>query len=160
MKTFIDIYEAVDPPDHPDAWTPEEKRHVVSVAKKTTCVDTLLTAMGLEPKDWSVTGKAEIAKALFNTNCTVFSHPPDPIAKIPVNRPVRPDPRTFRSFPEEATCPICGTNDDGTTVLVAIAGTTKGSRANAKPMHLSCAVVREWDDLLKMAFMRPDSESQ
>jgi hypothetical protein len=56
------------------------------------------------------------------------------------NRGTRPRPRTFEHFPEEATCPVCGTSDDGECVLIAIDGTEEGSVVEAQPTHLSCAV--------------------
>lgn len=70
---------------------------------------------------------------------------------VAVQRVVRPGPRTFQHFPETAKCPICGTNDDGETVLVQIAGTAKDYIAEAKPMHLACAVATQWDSCLGIA---------
>jgi hypothetical protein len=57
-----------------------------------------------------------------------------------VSRGIRPRPRTFEHFPEEATCPVCSTSDDGKCVLIAIDGTEEGSIVEAQPIHLSCAV--------------------
>lgn len=55
-------------------------------------------------------------------------------------RPVRPWPRTFTHFPEDTTCPVCGTNDDGETVLMPIDGTQDANLCEAQPIHLACAV--------------------
>lgn len=60
------------------------------------------------------------------------------------SRSVRPEPRTFESFPEDSICPICLTNDDGKTVLVAIQGTSEDGICEAIPMHLACAVAKIW----------------
>ena len=38
-------------------------------------------------------------------------------------RNTREDPFAFEQFPETATCPVCGTNDEGKCVLVPIDGT-------------------------------------
>jgi hypothetical protein len=73
-----------------------------------------------------------------------------------LNRVVRPDPRTFTHFPLDAKCPICGTNDDGKTVLVAISGTAKDGISEAKPMHLTCAVAKQWDEEMSIASTWPN----
>jgi hypothetical protein len=75
-----------------------------------------------------------------------------------LQRMVRPDPRTFTSFPPDAKCPICGTNDDGKTVLVQIAGTAKDGIAEAKPMHLACAVAKQWDEGMGIALTWPNAQ--
>ena len=49
-------------------------------------------------------------------------------------------PRTFEQFPEDVTCPVCQTNDQGQCVLVQIDGTGDGNIAEAVPVHLACAV--------------------
>lgn len=71
----------------------------------------------------------------------------------------RPDPRSFTHFPEKSKCPICGTNDDGKCVLVEIAGTANDGIAEAKPMHLSCAVAKQWDDGMQMGFTWPNEKA-
>jgi hypothetical protein len=68
----------------------------------------------------------------------------NPVTSPPV-RNRREKPRTFQSFPEGATCPICRTNDDGETVLVPIIGTQDGHLVQCQPMHLGCAVISIWD---------------
>jgi len=73
-----------------------------------------------------------------------------------VQRVVRPDPRTFTSFPPDLKCPICGTNDDGKTVLVEIAGTAKDGIAEAMPIHLVCAVAKQWDEGMGIALTWPN----
>lgn len=82
------------------------------------------------------------------------ARPLPPVANS--TRPVRPDPRTFQSFPPDTTCPICGTNDDGKTVLVVISGGEKGDIAEAKPMHLACAVAKQWDEGMGIAMTWPN----
>ena len=74
-------------------------------------------------------------------------------------RMVRPDPRTFTNFPADSTCPICGTNDDGKTVLVEISGTAKEGIAEGKPMHLACAVAKQWDEGMGIALTWPNASS-
>lgn len=71
-------------------------------------------------------------------------------------RVVRPDPRTFAHFPQDSTCPICGTSDDGKTVLVQIAGTEKNGVSEAKPMHLACAVAKQWNEEMNIAITWPN----
>lgn len=62
-----------------------------------------------------------------------------------MSRPFRAGPRTFDTFPKDSKCPVCGTNDDGKTVLVPIVGTEDLNIAEALPVHLSCAVMEGWD---------------
>ena len=58
------------------------------------------------------------------------------------DRPVRNlrNLKAFESFPEEAVCPICKTNDDGQTLLLAIDGTGDGRIAAVKASHVACAL--------------------
>lgn len=48
--------------------------------------------------------------------------------------------RTFkhRNITGKEVCPICNTNKDGETVLIAIDGTQKGNIAQAIQFHLAC----------------------
>lgn len=62
-----------------------------------------------------------------------------------MSRGVRPKPRTFERFPEDVTCPVCGTNDEGESVLIPIDGTTDGLVVKCQPIHLGCAVASNWD---------------
>jgi hypothetical protein len=73
----------------------------------------------------------------------------------PLQRPVRQHPRTFARFPADSTCPICGTTDEGETVLVPIAGTLDGNISEARPMHMACCVPRQWDEGLQLALNWP-----
>jgi len=75
-----------------------------------------------------------------------------------MNRPIKEGPRTFDHFPEKAICPICQSNDDGVTVLVPIAGTEEGSIVEAKPVHLECSIIDQWDDGMQLGFSRRDNE--
>jgi hypothetical protein len=51
--------------------------------------------------------------------------------------------RTFEHFPQHTTCPVCGTNEDKTCVLVGINGTQEGRNIQAQPFHLECLDL-EW----------------
>lgn len=42
-------------------------------------------------------------------------------------------------------------------MLVEISGTAKDGIAEGKPMHLSCAVAKTWDEKMGVAFTRPNS---
>jgi len=46
--------------------------------------------------------------------------------------------RTFDSFPDIATCPICGTNKEGECFLLPIDGTEEGDICEAQPTHTAC----------------------
>lgn len=70
-------------------------------------------------------------------------------------RSTRPGPRTFAHFPDDLKCPICDTNDDGVMVLIPIAGTEDGNNMQAQPMHLGCAVIRQWDEGMQMGICWP-----
>lgn len=53
-------------------------------------------------------------------------------------------PRTFDHFPPNATCPVCGTNEDAECVLLGIDGTQDGNKEEAKIVHLWCAVATRY----------------
>jgi len=46
--------------------------------------------------------------------------------------------RTFEHFPEESSCPLCGTNRDEKCFLVPIDGTQEGKNIEAQPTHVKC----------------------
>ena len=46
--------------------------------------------------------------------------------------------RTFDHFPEDSKCPLCGTNKDKETFLIAISGTKDGHICEAQPTHVEC----------------------
>jgi len=48
--------------------------------------------------------------------------------------------RVFKGFNQSGkdVCPVCGTNDDKETVLVAIDGTQEGNNCQAIQVHLDC----------------------
>lgn len=52
--------------------------------------------------------------------------------------------RTFEHFPETATCPICGKNEDKECRLIGIDGTGDGSIEQAQPVHVECLMAAEW----------------
>lgn len=45
----------------------------------------------------------------------------------------------FKNFPQDATCPICGTNENGECFLMPIDGTERGNFCEAVPTHRICA---------------------
>lgn len=62
--------------------------------------------------------------------------------EVPVDRPTRPELRTFDHFPEGDTCPLCGTSDDGTCILVGIDNTQRDRIEEAQPIHVGCIRLR------------------
>lgn len=46
--------------------------------------------------------------------------------------------RTFEHFPEDDTCPVCGSGEDKECVLIEIQGTKQGNVAEAQPVHAEC----------------------
>lgn len=46
--------------------------------------------------------------------------------------------RTFEKFPENARCPMCGTNEDKECFLIPIDGTDDGCVCEAQPAHTEC----------------------
>jgi len=46
--------------------------------------------------------------------------------------------RTFKHFPKEKKCPICGKSDDKECILAGIEGTQEGNNMEALPIHLDC----------------------
>lgn len=47
---------------------------------------------------------------------------------------------TFEHFPEDATCPICGTNKNAECYLVPIKGTGDGKICEKQPTHVECVM--------------------
>lgn len=48
--------------------------------------------------------------------------------------------RTFKHFPKNIKCPVCGTNRDDRCFLLPIDGTGDGTICEAQPTHVSCLV--------------------
>lgn len=46
--------------------------------------------------------------------------------------------RTFKNFPQEATCPICGKNTNSECILAPIDDTDRGNLCEATPVHVEC----------------------
>ncbi len=46
--------------------------------------------------------------------------------------------RTFEHFPNDTTCPVCGTNEDKPCFLILVDGTEKGDNCEAQPTHVDC----------------------
>ena len=47
---------------------------------------------------------------------------------------------SFKNFPTEKKCPLCGTNEDKECVLAAIVGTQDGFNWEGEPLHSECVV--------------------
>ena len=47
---------------------------------------------------------------------------------------------SFKHFPQNATCILCGSKEDKECTLVAILGTESGGNAEALPIHVECIV--------------------
>ncbi len=73
------------------------------------------------------------------------------------NRKVKEKVRTFEHFPETSICPICKTNDDGETILVAIDGTESDGNVQATVLHLSCAVVKQHNKDINVFYIKGDT---
>lgn len=54
--------------------------------------------------------------------------------------------RTFEQFPKGhgTKCPVCGTDDEGETILVPIDGTQDGGICQAQPTHTKCLMSEGW----------------
>ena len=46
--------------------------------------------------------------------------------------------RTFKHFPKDIICPLCGTSEDKECCLIFIDGTDDNGICEAKPMHVDC----------------------
>jgi len=46
--------------------------------------------------------------------------------------------RTFKHFPEDKECVICGKSDDKECTLLPIDGTDRGNNCEAVPVHADC----------------------
>ncbi len=46
--------------------------------------------------------------------------------------------RTFKRFPEDMICPLCGTNENKEYCLIPVDNTGNGSICEAQPMHTEC----------------------
>lgn len=51
--------------------------------------------------------------------------------------------KTFKHFPEDKICPMCGTSEDKECTLIPIDGTQDGNNCEAVPVHVEC--VRKGD---------------
>lgn len=66
----------------------------------------------------------------------------------------RPAIRCFEHFPEEDLCPVCNTNDDGKTVLVAKDGTQEDRICEAVPVHIDCALCTNVREDMNLMYRR------
>lgn len=62
--------------------------------------------------------------------------------------------RTFEAFPSTNKCVVCGTNENGDTVLVQVDGTKDGNIAEAVPVHLACAVATNYNKNVGILYVR------
>ncbi len=46
--------------------------------------------------------------------------------------------KTFKYFPEDMTCPLCGTSENKEYCLIRIDNTGRGNICEAQPMHTEC----------------------
>jgi hypothetical protein len=51
--------------------------------------------------------------------------------------------RAFEHFPEDAKCPLCGTNKDKPCFLAGVDGTQKDDIEQAIPVHVECLTIDE-----------------
>lgn len=68
--------------------------------------------------------------------------------------------RTFEHFPEQITCPVCGTNEDAECVLCIIDGTNQDGISEAQPVHLRCAVADSYIPGMGLLYSRIKSSAQ
>ena len=61
-------------------------------------------------------------------------------------------PRTFKHFPPDAICPVCGTDADEECVLIPIYGTQKDNLCEAQPFHLGCAVANIYNKNVNLIY--------
>ena len=62
--------------------------------------------------------------------------------------------RTFAHFPDSAICPVCLTNEDKETILVAIDGTREGNIAEAQCVHLECSIPLQFNREMGILYTR------
>lgn len=65
-------------------------------------------------------------------------------------------PRIFDHWPEDLTCPVCGTQLDEPCVLLGIDGTQEGQNEEAQPVHLNCAVASRYNREMKIMYRKLD----
>jgi len=63
-------------------------------------------------------------------------------------------PRTFKHFPKDSICPVCGTSEDTECLLLEIDGTGDGKICEGKPIHLWCAVADRYHPEIGVIYKR------
>lgn len=63
-------------------------------------------------------------------------------------------PNTFEHFPPASLCPICGSSEDGETILLPIDGTSDDGICEAAPVHLWCAVATNYSRNIGVIYRR------
>lgn len=64
--------------------------------------------------------------------------------------------KTFKCFPPDSVCPVCGGSEDAPCVLVKIDGTSDGSICEALLVHLNCAVATNFNKNLGVMYLRTE----
>jgi len=62
--------------------------------------------------------------------------------------------RTFKSFPSNTNCVVCGTKDDSECILIAIDGTEDGKNCQATPIHTSCLNKLKYNKELNLIYIK------
>lgn len=47
-------------------------------------------------------------------------------------------PLTYKNFPKDTICPICGTSENKEACLIPIDGTADGNICEVQPIHVAC----------------------
>lgn len=67
--------------------------------------------------------------------------------------------RTFKHFPAETTCLLCGKSTDGECVLAGIDGTGDGRIEKAVPIHVKCISLR-YNENAGIFYQRAERQSK
>lgn len=62
--------------------------------------------------------------------------------------------RSFKSFPKDAICKICGKNDDKECTLVPIDGTGDGEICEAIPVHVDCLAKIRYNEKIGVFYIQ------
>ena len=66
--------------------------------------------------------------------------------------------RTFKHFPKDSICKICGENDDKECVLVPVDGTDDGNICEAIPIHMDCLSKIRYNKKIGVFYIREIEE--
>ena len=62
--------------------------------------------------------------------------------------------RTFKHFPKDTICKICGENDDKECILIPIDGTGKDNIREAMPIHADCLARIRYNKKINVFYIR------